>query len=165
MAAVLFAALHFSAVGPDMGSCVRGTPTTSSEPAIVAACGYLNGAPLAAHTTARFIQAAPPPGGVRLEPPLVGGPAGSISGITDNLGNTWKPFTGPTPWTGGIFTLLSAIYYVNAPVTGAAHTITVHLTNPASLVVHLFAVSGSDVTEVPVCSVITHPISISVRPT
>ena len=52
--------------------------------------------------------------------PLWEGRPVTISGITDDMGNTWKPLTGPTPWTGEIFTLLSAIYYVNAPATGAA---------------------------------------------
>jgi hypothetical protein len=50
--------------------------------------------------------------------------------------------TGPTTWAGGSFTLLSAIYYVNVPATSATHTLTIHLSNPAPLVVHVFAASG-----------------------
>ena len=115
---------------------------------IVSSRGYLNAAPLASHTTAALNSS----GASALvayvsSHPLCGGVPVGISGLNDNLGNTWKLLTGPTAWTGGTFTLLSAIYYVCAPVTGAAHRVTVHLTNPASLVVHLFAVSGSEVTE------------------
>ena len=81
----------------------------------------------------------------------------SISGLSDNLGNTWKVLTGPTTWAGNSFTLLSAIYYVNSPATSATHTLTVQLTNPAPLVFHVFAVSGSDITGPPIFSAITDP--------
>ena len=145
----------------DISTCTQlARPQATSEPAVVATCGYLNRTPLTAHTTARFDSSGTSTlvAFVSSHPLWEGRPV-TISGITDDMGNTWKPLTGPTPWTGSIFTLLSAIYYVNAPVTGAKHTITVHLTNPASLVVHVFAVSGSDVTAVPIYSVITHPSS------
>ena len=52
---------------------------------------------------------------------------------------------------------MSAIYYVNGPATSATHTVTVQLTNPAPLVFHVFAVSGSDVTGPPIFSAITDP--------
>jgi hypothetical protein len=52
---------------------------------------------------------------------------------------------------------MSAIYYVNGPATSAAHTVTVQLTNPAPLVFHVFAVSGSNVTGPPIFSAITDP--------
>ena len=81
----------------------------------------------------------------------------SISGLSDNLGNTWNLLTGPTLFSGNSFTLLSAIYYVNSPATSATHTVTVQLTNPAPLVLHVFAVSGSDVTGPPIFSAITDP--------
>ena len=55
------------------------------------------------------------------------------------------------------WTLLSAIYYVNSPATSATHTVTVQLSNPAPLVFHVFAVSGSDVTGPPIFSAITDP--------
>ena len=50
-----------------------------------------------------------------------------MSGLSDSVGNTWNVLDGPTTWAGSTFTLLSAIYYVNAPVTSATHTLTVQL--------------------------------------
>jgi len=73
----------------------------------------------------------------------------SIIGLSDNVGNTWKRLEGPTLWVGSNVPLLSAIYYVNAPVTTDVHTVTVALTNPAPLVVHVVSVSGSDITAAP----------------
>ncbi|MEW5976922.1 MAG: hypothetical protein AB1898_14050, partial [Acidobacteriota bacterium] len=43
-------------------------------------------------------------------------------GVSDNVGNSWNLLVGPTSYIGGTFTLLSAVYYVNAPVTSATHT-------------------------------------------
>src|SRR5262249_43674215 len=62
-----------------------------------------------------------------------------------------------TSWVGSSITLMSAIYYVNAPATTAAHTVTATLTNPAPLVLHVFAASGSDVKGAPIVSAITDP--------
>ena len=53
--------------------------------------------------------------------------------------------------------MLSAIYYVNLPATSNTHTVTVQLTNPAPLVIHVFAVAGSDITGPPIYSAITNP--------
>ena len=46
---------------------------------------------------------------------------------------------------------------MNVPATSATHTLTVKLTNPAPLVFHVFAVSGSDITGPPIYSAITDP--------
>ena len=81
----------------------------------------------------------------------------SISGLSDSAGNTWSVLTGPTTWVGSSFPLVSAIYYVNTPITSATETVTVNLTNPAPLVLHVFAVSGADITEQPIFSAITDP--------
>jgi hypothetical protein len=51
--------------------------------------------------------------------------------------------------------LLSALYYVNVPATSATYSVTVNLTSPAPLVVHVFAVLGADVTSAPFYSPIT----------
>src|SRR6185437_3008215 len=80
-----------------------------------------------------------------------------ISGVSDNLGNSWTRLTGPTVFAGSTFTLMSSIYYVNSPATGATHTVTAQLTNPAPLVLHVFAVSQSDISGPPIASTITDP--------
>ena len=126
-------------------------------PVIASSQGYINVMPLKAHTTAAFNS-----GGASTlvayvsSHPLWNERPVSITGLSDNVGNTWKVLTGPTAWVGDSFTLLSAIYYVNAPVTAATHTLTVNLTNPAPLVVHVFVVSGSDISEPPIHSAITN---------
>ena len=127
-------------------------------PFIVSSSGYINGTPLTAHTSASFnsFGASTLVAFVSSHPSWNGQPV-SISGLSDNLGNTWNLLTGPTLFPGSSFTLLSAIYYVNSPATSATHTVTVHLTNPAPLVFHVFDVSGSDVTGPPISSAITDP--------
>jgi hypothetical protein len=47
---------------------------------------------------------------------------------------------------------MSAIYYINLPLESTAHTVTVNLTNPAPLVIHVIAVSGSDTGKAPIHS-------------
>jgi Bacterial Ig domain len=130
----------------------------SSAPAIVGSIGYINGTPLTTHTSAAFNSngASTLVAFVSSHPTWNGQPV-SIGGLSDNLGNTWNVLTGPTTFAGSSFTLLSEIYYINAPLTSTAHTFTVNLTNPAPLVFQVFAVSGSDVTGPPVFSAITDP--------
>jgi hypothetical protein len=127
-------------------------------PAIVSSNGYINGTPLTAHTTAAFNTsgASTLVAFVSTNTPWNGLPV-SIGGLSDNVGNTWTILTGPTTYVGSPNTLLSAIYYVTAPVTSATHTITVSLTSAAPLVAHIFAVSGTDITSLPVYSPITDP--------
>ena len=131
-------------------------------PAKVSSSGYLSGTPFATQTTAEFnsIGSTTLVAFVSTHPvwpqPGSGLPV-SISGVTDNMGNVWNLLTGPTTWDGSVFSQLTAIYYVNAPVTSASHTVTVILTNPAPLVVNVFAVSGSDITGPPISSAITDP--------
>src|SRR5438067_9765003 len=125
---------------------------SASTPAIVTSQAYLNGTPLSAHTTAAFNST----GATTLVAfvgtfPTFNGQAVGITGVTDNLNNSWQVLTGPTSWTNTAGTpLLSGVYYVNAPVTGSQHTVTVNLTNGAPLVLHVFAVSGSDTAAPPV---------------
>jgi hypothetical protein len=128
------------------------------RPAVVNRTGYINGTPLTAHTTAAFNSV----GASTLVVFVSGHPSWdslpvSISSVTDNVGNTWNVLVGPTTWTGSTYTLMSAIYYVNAPVTSATHTVTVNLTNPVPWVMHVFAVSGSDIVGPPIYSPITDP--------
>jgi Bacterial Ig domain len=130
----------------------------TATPQVVSSTGYLNGTPLTVHTTAAFNSVGASTLVVFLSThPSWNGLPVSISGVSDNLGNTWNVLTGPTAWPGSSFTLLSGIYYVNAPVTSATHAVTVSLTNPAPFVMHVFAVSGSEVAGPPIYSPITGP--------
>jgi Bacterial Ig domain len=133
-------------------------PAQTSAPVVVDSEGYINGTPLTAHTTAAFNSTGASTLVVFLSThPSWNGLPVSISGVVDNLANTWNVLTGPTAWPGSSFTLLSGIYYVNAPVTSTAHTVTVNLTNPAPFVMHVFAVTGSEVAGPPIYSAITGP--------
>ena len=127
-------------------------------PFIVSTIGYLNSNPQTAHTTTAFNStgASTLVAFVSSHPSWNSLPV-SISGLTDNVGNTWNLLTGPTTWVGSSFTLLSEIYYVNSPSTSLTHTVTAQLTNPAPLVLHVFAVSNSEVTGPPISSAITDP--------
>jgi Bacterial Ig domain len=127
-------------------------------PVINSTVGYINGTPLTAHTSNPFnsVGASTLVAFVSSHPSWNNLPV-SISGLTDNIGNTWKLLTGPTQFPGSSFTLLSSIYYVNSPVTSTTHTVTAQLTNPAPLVLHVFAVSQSDVTGASIFSPITDP--------
>jgi hypothetical protein len=130
----------------------------TSAPVVVTSRGYINEEPLTAHTTMAFnSNGASTLVAFVSSHPSWNGRSVIISGLSDNGGNTWNVLTGPSIWTGGSFTLLSAIYYVNAPVTSATHRVTVNLTNPAPLVVHVFAVSGSDISGPPIYSALTNP--------
>jgi hypothetical protein len=132
--------------------------TAPSAPTAISSVGYINGTALTTHTSMAFNA-----GGastlvafVSSHPTWNGQPV-SIGSLSDNLGNSWNLLSGPATFVGNSFTLFSAIYYVNAPLTSAAQTVTVHLTNSAPLVFHVFAVSGSDVTAPPIVSAITDP--------
>ena len=130
----------------------------TSTPAVVSSSGYINGTALTTHATAAFNSSGATTlvAFVSTNSPWNGLPV-SINNLSDNVGNTWTELTGPTLWVGQSFPLLSAIYYVNAPVSSATHMLTVSLSNPAPLVVHVFAVSGSDVSGPPINSAITDP--------
>jgi hypothetical protein len=127
-------------------------------PAKIASQGYINGTPLTTHTMSAFnsVGSTTLVAFVSTNTPWNGQPV-SISGVSDNLGNNWSVLTGPTSWTGNSYPLLSAIYYVNLPATSNTHTVTVNLTNPAPLVAHVFAISGSDITGPPIYTGITNP--------
>ncbi|PYV78309.1 MAG: hypothetical protein DMG96_08300, partial [Acidobacteria bacterium] len=130
----------------------------TTPPVIVSSVGYINGTPLTVHTSSAFKStgASTLVAFVSTNTPWNGLPV-SINGVSDNLGNTWNVLTSPTVFSGSSWTLLSAIYYVNNPATSASQTVTVELSNPAPLVFHVFAVSGSDVTGPPISSAITDP--------
>ena len=132
-------------------------PAFAQTPTVVSSRGYINGTPLTAHTADAFdTRGASTLVAFVSSHPWIGGQPVSFSGLSDNVGNTWRILTGPTTYTppDGSITLMSAIYYVTAPVTSATHTITVTLTNGAPLVLHVFAVSGTDTTSLPVYSAI-----------
>jgi hypothetical protein len=137
---------------------VVSTSAQTSPPSIVSTVGYINGTPLTAHTSTAFNStgASTLVAFVSTNTPWNGLPV-SISGLSDNLGNTWNVLAGPTVFSGSTVTLMSAIYYVNGPATNATHRVTIQLSNPAPLVFHVFAVSGSDVTGPPIFSAITDP--------
>ncbi|HEV2397952.1 MAG TPA: Ig-like domain-containing protein [Candidatus Sulfotelmatobacter sp.] len=127
-------------------------------PIVNSTVGYINPTPLTAHTSQTFntIGASMLVAFVSSHPLWNGLPV-SLAGVTDNIGNTWTLLTGPTQFSGSSFTLMSAIYYVNSPATSLTHTVTAQLTNPAPLVLQVFAVSQSDVTGAPIFSPITDP--------
>jgi Bacterial Ig domain len=137
---------------------VRTPSPAQTSPTILGSVGYINGTPLTTHTSNGFNSSS----GFTLvafvstHPSWNGLPV-TINGLSDNLGNTWNVLNGPTLFSGSSFTLMSAIYYVNSPVTSANHTVTVQLSNPAPLVFHIFAVSGSDLSGPPIVSAITDP--------
>ena len=132
-----------------------------ATPAVVSSTGYIQGNAQTVHTTPAFssIGATTLVAFVSSHPvwPQPGGLAVSISGVSDSAGNTWNTLTGPTQWDGSLFEQISAIYYVNIPITSATQTFTVNLTNPAPMVIDVFAVSGSDITGPPIFSAITDP--------
>jgi hypothetical protein len=130
----------------------------TAAPAILSTVGYINGTPLTVHTSTSFntTGASALVAFVSTNTPWNGLPV-SINGISDSVGNTWQLLTGPTVFSGSTYTLLSAIYYVNSPITGANDKVTVQLSNPAPLVFHVFAVSGSDMTAAPISSAISGP--------
>jgi hypothetical protein len=156
-------------IGPDMFTFKVNDGTTDSNVAtvsisvqgpvnIVGTAGYVNGTPLTTHTSNPFNTngASTLVAFVSSHPSWNGLPV-SLLGVSDNQGNAWNVLTGPTMFAGSSFTLMSEIYYVNSPITSATHTVSAGLSNPAPLVLHVFAVSGSDVTGPPIFSPITDP--------
>ena len=127
-------------------------------PVINSTVGYLNATPLTVHTSTALnsLGSSTLVAFVSSHPTWNGAPV-SLNGLSDNLGNTWNVLAGPTLFSDTSLTLMSAIYYVNSPITSANHTVTATLTNPAPLVLHVFAVSGADVTGPPIVSSITDP--------
>lgn len=148
-------ALFFAIVLPPAILTTLPAFAETSSPSVVSSLGYINRKPLASHTTASFNSGGASTIVVYLSshPSWDGNPV-TIDGVTDNAGNSWKVLEAPTPWAGSSFTLLSAIYYVNGPITSTEHQLTVNLSNPAPLVLHVIAVSGSDITGPPLHSAI-----------
>jgi Bacterial Ig domain len=139
-----------------LSPAILATPPSFAEtsaPTLVSSLGYINRKPIMSHTTASFNSSGASTILVFISShPFWSDHPVTIAGLRDNAGNSWKTLESPTPWVGSSFTLLSAIYYVNAPITSLEHQLTVDLSNPAPLVLHLIAVSGSDITAPPIHS-------------
>jgi len=137
---------------------VAPTFAQTTAPVIVNSLGYINGTPLTVHTSAAFDStgASTLVAFVSANNSWNGLPVG-IAGLTDSQSNDWTLLAGPTTFVGSSFGLVSAVYYLHGPATSAHHTLSVQLSNPAPLVFHVFAVSGSDVTRPPMVSAITDP--------
>jgi len=136
--------------------CMAGVPAKTSRPHVISSVGYINGSALITHTanalnstTASTLVAF-----VSTNSPWSGLPV-TISSMDDNLGNHWSLLSRPGVFLGGTFNLVSALYFVNNPRTSKRHAIAVHLSNPAPLVFHVFAVSDSNTSGPPVSSLIT----------
>jgi hypothetical protein len=129
-------------------------------PSVVSSQGYINVSGVTTNTTAPFNTsgASTLVAFVTSFPSWNGLPV-SLNGITDNVGNSWHVLAGPTTYANpsGTYPTMSATYYVNAPVTSATHTVTATLTNGAPLLLHVFAVSGSNITGPPIYAPITDP--------
>jgi hypothetical protein len=139
-----------------LGSAIAGADAKQVVvPEIIGSRGYINPTPLTSHVMAPFSSFGSTTlvAYVSSHPSWKGRPV-SIIGLDDDVGNTWKLLEGPTTWTGSSATLLSAIFYVNGPITADAYTVTVRLSNPAPLVVHVVAVSGSNIMTPPLHSAI-----------
>jgi len=125
-------------------------PCPNSGNGALSARGDINRTPPTSHVTTTFSTV-----GSRTmmayvsSHPSWNGRSANIIGLSDNVGNAWKLLEGPTMWVGSMVPSLSAIYYLNSPVTTDAYAVTVKMTNPAPLVVRVVGVSGSDITMPP----------------
>jgi len=127
-------------------------------PAVQSSRGYISTTPLSEHTAGPFNSVGASTLVVYVSShPLWNNRTVELNGISDNKGNAWKLLSGPSLWSGHRFTLMSAIYYVNAPNTAIMHSVSVKLSNPAPLVLHIVGVSGSDSNVNPIYSPITSP--------
>jgi len=112
-----------------------------SGPTVQATQGYINRTFLTTHTTAPFDSS----GG-----DLIIACASSHAGVTmtpsDSFENTWISLAGPTNTTTG-FDLRTQLWYAKRPMVGAGHTFTLNLSAPQSLVVSVFVVKGSNVSD------------------
>ena len=133
-----------------IGLAAADATKTTLVPTVVSTRGDTNPTPLTSHMTATLSTAGSTTMVAYVSSHLAwNGRPVSIVGLRDNVGNSWKLLEGPTLWKGSTVPLLSAMYYVTAPITSEAYSVTVNLSNPAPLVVHVIAVSGSDITETP----------------
>jgi len=129
---------------------------TNAIPYISSSVGYLNSNALTSHTTGTVNNT-----GASAMLVFIGthnpwnSLAVSISGVTDTAGNTWTPLAGPTLFTGASWPLLGAIYYCTSPKTATNDAVTVSLTNPAPMVLDVYALTGSS--GLPVTSTINSP--------
>ena len=144
------------------GLCAIAPASAQVPPTIVARSGYDNGTPLTTHTTTAFDStgASTLVVFVSTHTSWNGQPV-SITGVTDSAGNVWKTLVGPTVYNGTTINpppapLLSEIFYVQAPATSTTHTVSVTLSSPAPLVMHVFAAGNSDTCSTPVSSAITN---------
>jgi hypothetical protein len=75
-------------------------------------------------------------------------PTATISSVTDSKGNTYNLAVGPTNWSPGGVTHTATYYASNITGGGAAITVTVNLTGPATTAVELFQFEYSGVSAV-----------------
>lgn len=123
-----------------------GTPP-AVPPSRLNSVGYISAPALTVHTTAAFDST-----GATALLLFVGthNAVGQTISVTDSQGNTWLPLAAPQ--VDGSNFELDAIYYCNNPSNSAALTVTVTLNTGKSLVMHVTAVSGSNVALMPLAS-------------
>lgn len=112
-----------------------------SDPTVQAVQSYLNRTFLTTHTTAPFDSR----GG-----DIIVVCASSHAGVTmtpsDSFKNTWISGAGPTNTRTG-FNLRTQLWYAKHPAVGAGHTFTLNLSAPQSLVISVFVIKGSNVSD------------------
>jgi hypothetical protein len=112
-----------------------------SGPIVIATQGYINPTFLRNHTTAPFDSS---------EGDLIVVCASSHDGITmipsDSFDNTWISGAGPTNTTKG-FDLRTQVWYAKSPKVGPGHTFSLNLSRLEPLVISLFVVKGSDISD------------------
>jgi DNA-binding protein YbaB len=115
------------------------TNLTGSAPAVQNVQGYINSNAQTIHTTAAFDST----GG-----DVIVICASSHAGVTmtpsDSFNNTWTSISGPTNTSTGV-DLRTQIWYAKSPTVGAGHTITMTLSALQSLVISVFVVKGSNI--------------------
>src|SRR6185312_6237449 len=101
--------------------------------------GYINATWLTSHTTAPFDST----GGDAIVV-FASSHAGVTMTPSDNFNNTWISVAGPTN-TGTGFDLRSQIWYAKNPTVGPGQTFTLNLSAAQSLVMSVFVLKGSNV--------------------
>jgi len=99
----------------------------------VSSRGYSNAAPLTAHALSLFSSTASTLLAFVTSLSTWNGLPVNIAGITDNLAIRGRLPADPTAYSTSAFLPVPAVCYADLPVTSASRTITVNLTNGASL--------------------------------
>jgi fibronectin type 3 domain-containing protein len=136
-------------IGPYSGVATVTTPTpipptpsapenlTAAGPIVVASQSYLNATALTSGTTAAFNST-----GGNLILLAASSPAGVTFTPTDNLGNSWTSLAGPTSTTTGSL-MTTQLWYVQNPIVGAGHTVTVGLSTAEPLEMSVIVVANA----------------------